>query len=134
MTYDDRLDGHDTVDSLMDTAETIVEELAEQHFEECYRDEVCSMCADDTPLSKTNGQWIGKAADVDDLEAAVEDRVAALGDDPHWVAAHLSGRYFETFREQGAPPEECVICTAEIVSEDDDCGHELVGQTCPVRE
>lgn len=134
MVFDDRLDGADAPDDqdeLMDVAEAIAEELAEQHYGECYGEGVCGACITDTPLSLEWGPWMGKAQTFDALIEAAEDRMDALGEDSHWVRRHLTGRYFDHFHAQAVDPEDCAVCTGEIVG-DDGCGHVMAGRTCPV--
>lgn len=132
--YDDRLTGHDTEDSLMDAAREIVEELAQDHYEACYDGSQCAMCAEDTPISKEWGPWLGKANQVDDLIEAVEGRLEALGEDPWWVSSELSGYYIDQFHAAAVDPAECAVCTGKIVEEDEGCGHESAGRPCPARE
>lgn len=133
MNYDDRLADHDSIDDLIDAADEIVREMAGQHYDECYDECLCGMCADDTPISGEWGPWMGKKREYDGLVEAVEGRLRARGEPPHWVASHLSGLYLEAFTAAAVDPEDCAVCTREIVGDDGGCGHTMHGYDCPVR-
>jgi hypothetical protein len=130
--YDDRLTGHDTVDSLMDAAEAIAEELAIDHHDRCYGDTSCAMCADDTPLSGAVGGWLGMKSDFDDFCEAVRERVQRIdpSDEAFWVDGELSGTYLEGFDEAAVDPADCEVCNMD--DEYVDCGHIRFGEECPV--
>lgn len=133
MVYDDRLRDHDSVESLMQTAEAIAEELAEDHFAECYDGELCGACSEDTPISGEWGPWLGKKTEFDGLVSCVEDRVRAIqGGEAYWVTGELSGTYLEAFRAAAVDPAECVVCTRQIIEDAEECGHERYGEDCPV--
>lgn len=135
MTYDDRLTGHDTIEDLLAAADEIATELAFEHYESCYDSDLCGACTEDTPISGEWGPWMGKKRKFDRLVSAVEERVAEIDpdDDGLWVQADLSGTYLDAFRAAGVDPEDCAVCTHQIVSEGEECGHERYGEVCPAR-
>lgn len=131
MTYDDRLIEPITVDGLMDVAKEIAIEAGAEHYDHCYHGDVCGMCVEDTPLSKENAAWMGLATSFDDFAEDVEERVRGFDEDEHWVRGELSEQYLMAFRDAACEPADCVLCTKQIIGEDEECGHERNGEPCP---
>lgn len=133
MVYDERLDGYeapeyDSTNDVMNKSEELAEEMGEEHPP----NNVCSACIMDTPLSGENGQWLPYKSRFDSLTDATETLVEEQGEDPYWVAQELSDTYFRTMHEEAPEPDDCEMCTRWLISEDDDCGHEMNGEECPV--
>lgn len=131
--YDQRLTGHETQKTLLDSAEEIIEELAAEHYEKCYDADLCRACAEDTPISGEWGPWMGLKTQYDDAIEAIRHHLEELDPDERggWVDGEFSGVYFEAFAEAAVDPTECVVCTHEIIEADEACGHEQIGETCP---
>lgn len=115
----------------MEIAETIAEELAGEHFERCYGEMSCEICADDTPLSGTMGPWLEMKSTVDRLIQVAEDRVRDLdpADEVNWGHGKLRGTYLGAFSAAAVDPEECKVCNLD--DEYVDCGHVRAGVECP---
>jgi len=135
--YDERLVEQDSVVDVMHAAIKITEEMAARHYEQCYETEMCGACTDDTPISGEWGPWMNKKREFDGLIEAVERRVreTAPASDAMWVTGDLSGAYLDAFRDAAADPEDCAVCTHDIISEEEECGHERLDGpgACPVR-
>lgn len=143
--YEDRLNDHESVEELIGTAKKRAEEMAADHFERCYDGTQCAACAEETPIDVAWGPWFGMAVEFTEFTEAVEAEVMALDGslteynealDEHlyWVYGDLAGVYFEAFNEAATNPEDCLVCTREIVATPDPmCGHERDGEDCPAR-
>lgn len=132
--YDDRLCGHGSLQSLIETAMDLAEEMAERHYSECYDAPLCGACTEETPITDEWGPWMQKREEFTDLVDETETRVDRMSTgDAMWVQADLAGAYLDAFRDAGADPEDCVVCSRQAISETEECGHERYDETCPMR-
>lgn len=104
-TFDDRLLGHDDVESLMDSAEEVARDLGEEHAPETH----CRECVRQTPLSKEWARDIPKARKMENLDAEVRGRVKELDDtgSAYWVTNELNNVYEDAFYGELADVEDC---------------------------
>lgn len=135
MEYGDRLSEPETFDELMDLTEALAEEVAEEHHEKTHNADICGACITETPVTGDWGPWMDLRRDFEAFAEAVAERVRDLDpdDDALWVHAELWRSYLEAFHDSGVDPEECVVCTRQVISEHDQCGHEILGEECPVQ-
>lgn len=128
--YDDRLAEADSTDDLLDAAEEIARELAEDHAPE----RVCKMCVDRLPLGKEMARDVPKANQFEDLQSAVERRLRDRGEDPYWVGSELTDEYREAYYAAAADPEDCDVCHEAKHDGIEECGHQRHGEACPVQD
>lgn len=103
-TFDDRLLGHDDVESLMDAAEEVAADLGSDHAPETH----CHHCVQGTPLGMDTARDVPKAKKMDKLESEVHERVTDLtGNESAWVMNDLYRAYREAFNDELADVKEC---------------------------
>lgn len=131
--YQDRLRGHDTVDSLWDEMEEVIAELGNEHFEQTYDGEICEACLGEIPLDAKRGPLSEMGDEVEELAEFVQKRFNEMDDYDGDIRPEVRGQYFDYYYERAVAPEDCAVCTAEVVDEDVPCGHWEEYRECPVR-
>lgn len=122
MVFDDRLErDFEKDDDVLDVAEEIVDELAEDHAP----NDFCKYCIAETPLARTNARDIPKANKVKSL---VENVCELVSKQEYVVSNIIENEYINHYYDSCGRPEDCEICNNQT----DECGHERVGETCPV--
>ena len=131
--FQDRLRDHETTDALWDETEAVISDMGDEHFEQWYDGEVCEACLQEIPLDAEWGPMSGMAEEVERLAEFVKQCFDEFGEDNEWVKPEIRGRYHDYFYERTVSPENCTVCTAEVVDEDTACGHWKEHRACPVR-
>lgn len=96
--------------------------------------EFCSMCVHDTPLAYENASDIHTINFLDDAAEAVARRIAEIDGeltDTWWVRDELVEAYRDAYFMACPDADDCEVCSNPAAYSG--CGHERIGEECPVR-